>query len=55
MQQPSHQMLIDGPQPADTHLPPKLMEHPGGWQYAPQPCEAPPGGLFRQLGNQQVE
>jgi hypothetical protein len=53
--EPSHQMPIDGPQPVDAGLPPKLVEHPGGRQHAAQPGEVPPGGLLRQLGHHQIE
>jgi hypothetical protein len=48
-------MLIDGAQPADTHVPPKLMEHPGGGQRVSQPGEASPRRLFGQLPHQQIE
>jgi len=54
-QQSSHQMLIDGPQPADAHVPPKLMQHSGGGQRGSQPGEAPPCRLFGQLSHQQIE
>ena len=55
MQQPPHQMLIDGAQPAHAHRLPKLMEHSGGGQRAPQPGEAPPRNLFGQLRHQEIE
>ncbi len=54
-QQPSHQMLIDGAQCADSHALPKLMEHPGSGQRAPQPGEASPRRLFRQLRHEEIE
>lgn len=55
MQQSSHQMLLDAPQSADADQLPKLMEHPGGGQRAPQPGETPPRRLFRQLGHDEIE
>jgi hypothetical protein len=48
-------MLIDGAQPVHPHGLPKLMEHPRRGQSAPQPGEAPPPGLFGQLGHEQIE
>jgi len=48
-------MLIDGPQPADAHMSPKLMEHPGGGQRVSQPGKVPPRRLFGQLGYEQIE
>lgn len=54
-QQTSHQMLLDGAQPAHAHALPELMEHPGGGQCVSQPGEAPPRRLFGQLRHQQVE
>ena len=48
-------MLIDGAQPTHAHSLPKLMEHPGGGQRAPQPGEAPPRRLFGQLGHKEIE
>ena len=48
-------MLIDRAQSADAHAAPKLMEHPGGGQRAPQPGEAPPRDLFGQLRHDQIE
>jgi hypothetical protein len=48
-------MLIDGPQPVHAHGLSKLMEHPRRGQCAPQPGEAPPRGLFGQLGHEQIE
>jgi hypothetical protein len=48
-------MLIDGPQPVHAHGLAKLMEHPRRGQCAPQPGEAPPRGLFGQLGHEQIE
>jgi len=48
-------MLVDGTQPAHAHRLPKLMEHPGGGQGAPQPGETPPRGLFGQLRHEQIE
>ena len=54
-QQPSHQMLIDGAQCAHAHALPKLMEHPGRGQGAPQPGEASPRDLFGQLRHEQIE
>jgi hypothetical protein len=53
--QTAHQMLIDGTQPVHAQTMPKLMQHPGGGQGVPQPGEAPPRGLFRQLGHDQIE
>jgi hypothetical protein len=55
MQQSSHQMLLDAPQATDADRLPKLMEHPGGGQRAPQPGETPPRRLFRQLRHDQIE
>jgi len=55
MQQSSHQMLLDAPQSTDADRLPKLMEHPGGGQRAPQPGETPPRRLFRQLRHDQIE
>jgi hypothetical protein len=43
-QQLPHQMLIDGAQPAHAQRLPKLMQHPGSGQRAPQSGEAPPRG-----------
>jgi hypothetical protein len=54
-QQPSHEMLIGGAQPIHTHGLPKLMAHPGGGQCVPQPGEAPPRRLFRQLRHDEIE
>jgi hypothetical protein len=54
-QQSSHEMLIDVTQSAHAHPLPKLMQHPGGRQGAPQPGEAPPRGLFGQLRYHQIE
>jgi len=48
-------MLIDGPQSADAHGLPKLMQHPDGGQRVPQPGKTPPRGLFRQLRHEQIE
>jgi hypothetical protein len=48
-------MMIDGPQPGHAHGLSKLMEHAGRGQRAPQPGEAPPGGLFGQLRHEQIE
>ena len=48
-------MLIDRAQSADPHAPPKLMQHPGGGQRAPQPGEAPPRHLFGQLRHDEIE
>jgi hypothetical protein len=48
-------MLIDAAQSAHTHGLPKLMQHPGGGTGAPQPGEAPPGGLLGQLRHEQIE
>ena len=55
LQQPSHQMLIDGAQCADSHTLSKLVEHPGRGQRAPQPGEASPRGLFGQLRHEEIE
>ena len=52
LQQSSDQMMIDRPQPVRAHGLSKLMEHPGRGQCAPQPGEAPPRGLFGQLGHE---
>jgi len=54
-QQALDQMLVDGAQPAHTHGLPKLMEHPGRGQCAPQPGETPPRGLLGQLRHEQIE
>jgi hypothetical protein len=54
-QQPPHQMLVEGAQSADAHAAPKLMEHPGSGQRAPQPGEAPPRDLFGQLCHDEIE
>jgi hypothetical protein len=48
-------MLVDGTPPAHAHRLPKLMEHPGGGQGAPQPGETPPRRLFGQLRHEQIE
>ena len=48
-------MLVDGAQPAHAHSLPKLMDHPGGGQRVPQPGEAPPRDLFRQLRHEEIE
>jgi len=48
-------MLIDAPQPTHAHSLPKLMEHPGGGQRAPQPGEASPPRLLGQLRHQEIE
>ncbi len=48
-------MLIDGAQSADAHAAPKLMQHPGGGQRAPQPGETPPRDLFGQLRHDEIE
>ncbi len=53
--QPAHQMPVDGAQAADADAAPKLMEHPGGGQGAPQPGETSPRGLRWELRDQQVE
>ena len=55
MQQPLHQMLIDASQSTHAHSLPKLMEHPGGGQRAPQPGKTPPRDLFGQLRHEQIE
>jgi hypothetical protein len=55
MQQSSHQMLLDAPQSINADRLPKLMEHPGGGQRAPQPGETPPRRLFGQLRQDQIE
>lgn len=55
MQQSSHQMLLDAPQATDADRLPKLMQHPGGGQRAPQPGETPPRRLFGQLRHDQIE
>jgi hypothetical protein len=54
-QQPSHQMLIDGAQSADSHAVPKLMEHPGRGRRATQPGETSPRRLFGQLRHEEIE
>jgi len=54
-QQAPHQILVDGAQSAHTHGLPKLMEHSGGGQRAPQPGEVPPRGLLGQLHHEQIE
>jgi hypothetical protein len=48
-------MLIDGTQSADAHARAKLMKHARRGQRAPQPGEAPPGGLLGQLRHDQIE
>jgi hypothetical protein len=45
-QQPPHQMPVDDTQASHAHALPKLMQHPGGGQRAPQMGEPPPRGLF---------
>jgi hypothetical protein len=48
-------MMIDGSQPGHAHGLSKLMEHPGRWQCASQPGEAPPRGLLGQLRHEQIK
>jgi len=48
-------MLIDRAQSAHAKSLPKLMQHPGGGQCAPQPGETPPRRLFGQLRHDQIE
>jgi hypothetical protein len=48
-------MLVDVAQSAHAHRLTKLMEHPGGGQFATQPGKAPPDGLFGQLSHQEIE
>jgi len=48
-------MLIDVAQSAHARGLTKLMQHPGGGHRAPQPGEAPPCGLFRQLRREEIE
>ena len=54
-QQPPHQMLIDAPQSTHARRLPKLMQHPGGGQRAPQPGEAPPRHLFGELRHEEIK
>lgn len=54
-EQPRQQLLIDLAQSTDAHTFAKLMQHPRPRQMAAQAGKATPGGLFGQLGDQQVE
>jgi hypothetical protein len=54
-QQPSHQMLMDGAQCADSHALPKLMKHSSRGQCATQPGEPSPRRLFGQLRHEEIE
>ena len=54
-EQPRQQLLIDLAQATDAHTFAKLMQHPRPRQMAAQAGKATPGGLFGQLGDQQVE